>query len=182
MSYLELTDEQLVIVVRERDKEAYGEILRRYETKLAHYLRKFINHSAELEDVLQDVFIKAFKNLYAFDTEQKFSSWIFRIAHNEAINNIKKRRKERLVLGENEWEVVDDKIDLSREIDRKITESQVAAALAKLKEKYREPLILFYFEERSYEEISDILKMPVNTVGTLISRGKKELKELVQKQ
>jgi len=182
MSYTEFTDEQLVVIVREKDREAYGEILRRYETKLSHYLRKFINHSAELEDVLQDVFIKAFRNLNAFDEEQKFSSWIFRIAHNEAINNIKKRRSEQLVLDDKEWEVVDDKIDFGREVDRTITQKQVAAALLKLKEKYREPLILFYFEERSYEEISDILKIPVNTVGTFISRGKKELKELLKKQ
>lgn len=182
MSYLKLTDEQLVVVVREDDKEAYGEIVQRYQTKLAHYLGKFINHSAELEDVLQEVFIKAFRNLYSFDTKQKFSSWIFRIAHNEAINNIKKRKNEKLILDEHEWEVVDEKIDLSREVDRKISREQIAVALGKLKEKYREPIILFFFEEKSYEEISDILKIPTSTVGTLISRGKKELQVFFKKQ
>lgn len=182
MSYTELTDEQLAVVVRESDKEAYGEIVRRYQTKLAHYLRKFINHSAELEDVLQDVFIKAFRNLNSFNAEQKFSSWIFRVAHNEAINNIKKRKNEKLILDEGEWEIVDTKIDLGKEIDHTITQKQMSDALAGLKDKYREPIILFYFEEKSYEEISDILKIPTSTVGTLISRGKRSLKELVKKQ
>jgi len=181
MSLSELSDEELVVVVREKDKEAYGELIKRYQTKLSHYLRKFINNSAELEDVLQDVFIKAFRNLNSFDTEQKFSSWIFRITHNEAINNIKKRKNERLLLDENEWDVVDEKIDLGRELDGKITGEQVAVALTKLKEKYRDPIVLFFFEEKTYEEISDILKIPVNTVGTFISRGKKHLKDLLKK-
>ena len=181
MSYLELTDEQLVVVVREQNKEAYSEIVQRYQTKLAHYLRKFINHSAELEDVLQDVFIKAYRNLNSFDTKQKFSSWIFRVAHNEAINNIKKRKNEKLILDEHEWEVVDEKINLGRDLDRSITKEQIIVALGKIKEKYREPIILFFFEEKSYEEISDILKIPTSTVGTLISRGKKNLKEFLKK-
>ena len=181
MSYIELSDEELVVVVREKDKEAYGEIIRRYETRLTHYLRKFINHSAELEDVLQEVFIKTFRNLYAFNTKQKFSSWIFRIAHNEAINNIKKRKKEQLILDENEWEVVDEKIDLTKNIDRGFAREKITTAIMQLKEKYREPLILFFFEEKTYEEIGDILKIPINTVGTLIARGKKNLKEILEK-
>lgn len=181
MSYLELTDEQLVVVVRTEDKEAYGEIIRRYQVKLAHYLRKFINHSAELEDVLQDVFIKAYRNLNSFNTNQKFSSWIFRVTHNEAINNIKKRKNEKLILDEHEWEVADEKINLSREVDRVISKEQIISALGKIKEKYREPIILFFFEEKSYEEISDILKIPTSTVGTLISRGKNSLKEFLKK-
>jgi RNA polymerase sigma-70 factor (ECF subfamily) len=181
MSYSELSDEQLVVIVCEKDKEAYSEIVRRYQAKLAHYLRKFINHSAELEDVLQDVFIKAYRNLYSFDVKQKFSSWIFRVAHNEAINNIKKRKNERLVLDEYEWELMDEKIDLSREVDQTIARERIIVALGKTKERYREPIILFFFEEKSYEEISDILKIPTSTVGTLILRGKEKLRELLKK-
>lgn len=181
MSLSELSDERLVVIVREKDREAYGELIKRYQSKLSHYLRKFINNSAELEDVLQDVFIKAFRNLNSFNTEQKFSSWIFRITHNEAINNIKKRKNERLSLDENEWEIVDEKIDLDAELDKKISNKQIADAIVRLKDKYRDPIILFFFEGKTYEEISDILKIPINTVGTFILRGKKHLKDLLTK-
>jgi len=177
----DLTDEQLVELVRTKDQELYSEVIRRYQTKLTHYLRKFINNSAELEDVLQDVFIKAFRNLNAFNTKQKFSSWIFRIAHNEAINNIKKYKNEKLILDENEWEVIDEKIDLAESLDKKFSREKIVEAIMLLKEKYRVPIILFFFEEKTYEEISDILRMPVNTVGTLISRGKKNLQEILTK-
>lgn len=73
----ELTDEQLVEVVRSKNQELYGEVIKRYQTKLVHYLKKFIHSDDELKDVLQDVFIKAFRNLYSFDTSKRFSPWIY---------------------------------------------------------------------------------------------------------
>ncbi len=86
----DLADEQLVGIIREEDKELYSEIIKRYNQKLSHYLRKFIYDPDGLEDVLQVVFIKAYRNLYGFNIKNRFSSWIYRIAHNEAINYLKK--------------------------------------------------------------------------------------------
>lgn len=177
-----LNDEQIVEIARTSNKEMYGEIIRRYQTKLSHYLRKFINNSAELEDVLQEVFIKAYKNLHGFNTKQKFSSWIYRIAHNEAINNIKKRAWENLFLDEKELEIVDKKIDLASACDSALIKKAVAKGLASMREKYRQPMLLYFFEEKTYEEISDILKIPTSTAGTLLSRGKKILKEFLEKE
>lgn len=182
MNPSDLSDEQIVEIVRTNDKELYSEIIRRYQVKLSHYLRKFINHSAELEDVLQDVFIKAYKNLYGFNTKQKFSSWIYRIAHNEAINNIKKRAREYLFLDEEEFDIIDKKIDSVSGLDSALARRAIEKCLTLMKNKYREPLLLFFFEEKTYEEISDILKMPTSTVGTLLSRGKKILKEFLKKE
>lgn len=171
------TDEQLVVQIREKDKELYSEIIRRYETKLSHYLRKFFRNQDELEDVLQEVFIKVYRNLYGFDVDKKFSSWIYRITHNEAINYLKKNSKKNISLDETEWDIVDEKFDLNEHIDNKQVREKVSKGLSELKEKYREPLILYYFEQKSYEEISDILRLPRNTVGVLILRGKEKLKE-----
>lgn len=176
------TDEQLVVQVREADKELYGEIIRRYQTRLAHYLRKFVRDRDELEDVLQNVFIKAYRNLYGFDVNKKFSPWLYRIAHNEALNHIKKYAKEVISLDEAEWELVDNKMRLAENIDAKLTKERVEKALVGMKEKYRAPLILYFFEQKSYEEISDVMRIPVNTVGTLIMRGKNQLKEFLSKQ
>ena len=170
------TDEQLVVEIRENNKELYSEIMRRYQTKLSHYLKKFFRSQDELDDVLQEVFIKAYKNLYGFDVDKKFSSWIYRIAHNEALNYLKKHSKEINVEME-ELEIVDDKLDLKDKIDHAFLKERIERALSSLKLKYREPLILYFFEQKSYEEITDILRVPRNTVGTLIARGKKQLKE-----
>lgn len=174
---LNFTDEQLVVEIRENDKELYSEIIRRYQTKLSHYLRKFFRNQDELEDVLQEVFIKVYRNLYGFDIEKKFSSWIYRITHNEAINHLKKNSNKNISLDEQEWEIVDNKFNLNDHIDKKQLREKITKGLFELKEKYREPLILYYFEQKSYEEISDILRLPRNTVGVLIMRGKEKLKE-----
>ncbi len=177
MKLSNMTDEQLVETIRENDSETYSQIIKRYEIKISHYLRKFINDADELEDVLQDVFIKAYRNLFAFDTSKKFSSWIYRIAHNEAVNHLKKNTKIKVSLDEVEYKIVDEKIDLNGHVDKMFLKNKISEIMGNIELKYREPLILFYFEQKTYEEISDILRMPISTVGTLISRGKKMLKE-----
>ncbi len=174
-----LTDEQLVQVVCQKDQEMYVEIIRRYDFKLRNYLRRFVGNNDELEDVLQETFIKTFRNLNDFDTKRKFSSWIYRITHNEAINHLK--RKSFLSLDEHDYELLDTKVDFQRDIDQKLLTQSLTTSLSKLKEKYRSPLILFYLEEKSYEEISDILQLPKNTVGTLIKRGKEQLKKIINR-
>ncbi|OGH94298.1 MAG: hypothetical protein A2538_01920 [Candidatus Magasanikbacteria bacterium RIFOXYD2_FULL_41_14] len=174
-----LSDEELVVAVREKDKDLYAEIIRRYQIKLAHYLRKFISHPDELEDVLQEVFIKVYRNLNDFDISRKFSSWIYRIAHNEALNHLKKYRKELIAVDSEELQIMDDKLDVANIADRNLLKIDVRRALSMLKLKYRDPIILYFFEQKSYEEISDILHLPKNTVGTLIARGKSELKNFL---
>lgn len=178
MENQELSDENLVEIIREKDKELYIEIINRYKDKLSRYLRKFISNPDELEDVLQVVFIKVYKNLYGFDVGQKFSSWIYRITHNEAINQIKANRNH-ISLDDVEYKIIDESINIDRKIDDTILRKEINNGFDKLDLKYKEPLILFYFEQKSYEEISDILRIPKNTVGVLISRGKKMLKGIL---
>ena len=173
----DLSDEQIIGKVLEDNKDIYIEIIKRYEKKLSHYLHKFISDQDEIEDVLQVVFIKTYKNLYGFDQNKKFSSWIYRIAHNEAVNYLKKKKASKICLDDVEYKLVDEKVDLNSGIDNNFLKKDIEKILGSLKLKYREPLILFFFEGKSYEEISDILRIPKNTVGTLILRGKKLIKE-----
>jgi len=176
----DLSDEQIIEKILKDDKDIYREIIKRYEKKLSHYLRKFICDQDEIEDVLQVVFIKTYKNLYGFDQEKKFSSWIYRIAHNEAVNYLKKKRSTKICLDDIEYKLVDDKVNLNEGIDKSFLKKDIEKIISSLKHKYREPLLLFFFEEKSYEEISDILRIPKNTVGTLILRGKKQIKESLE--
>ena len=172
-----MTDEEIIQEIVSKNPETFVEIIRRYREKLSHYLRKFINNNDEIEDVLQIVFIKTYRNLNGFDPKRKFSSWIYRITHNEAINHLKKNKRVKICLDDVEYKIIDENINISESIDRKILKSEIEKAISCLNIKYKEPIILFYFEEKSYEEISDILKIPKSTVGTLILRGKKHMKD-----
>lgn len=179
MNLKEMTDEEIVKVVREENKNLYTEIIKRYELKLSHYLRKFTRNQDELDDILQTVFLKAYENLYGFDVSKKFSSWIYRIAHNEAINQIKKN-KVKINLESVEYKILDEKAGIISKLEKDFINKSVSEALSKLSSKYRDPLILFYLEDNSYEEISDILRINKNTVGILIMRGKQKLKEYLK--
>jgi len=172
------SDQEIIRQITEENKDLFSEVIERYQKPLFRYIYRLGHFSSdECEDILQETFIKVYKNLRAFDLKRKFSSWIYRIAHNETINYIKKRKKE-VSLEENNFdEVLPDNTDLFQELEVKEKFKKVKKEIYKLEIKYREVLILRYFQQKSYEEISDILRKPVNTVGTLISRAKKNLKE-----
>lgn len=181
-----LSDEQIVeLVLQNEDNFLY--LMERYEKKLFWYTKKLSNiPNEDIEDIIQTVFIKVYRNLNSFDQSLKFSSWIYRIMHNEVISFYRKNKKiiNSTVDFEIEETVLDNIIydhDIEREIDQKKLQKNILQALAKLDFKYREVIILKYLEEKSYEEIADILKKPVNTIGTLINRAKKQLFKIIDK-
>ncbi len=186
LSTKDLSDEELVEKIRSEDNELYAEIVRRYQQKLYHYLRYLTNRPSEAEDLLQNVFIKAYRNLFGFDTKKKFSSWIYRIAHNEGINFLKKTaRKKQISLEslENIGFSPKSKADSVEDVFiKKEIRERVKQCLDELEARYREPLVLYYFEDKSYREISDILRVPTKTVGTFIFRGKRILKAICEKK
>ncbi len=179
----ELTDSELAEIVRSFDQERYGEIIERYQGKLFAYLYRLIGSRDEAQDILQDVFLKAYRNLQSYDSARKFSSWIYRIAHNEAVNFIKRKSLKRFI----PWEDIaatKDKMDMASFEDgadkawlRKEIGKEVNFALDEMPFKYKQVLILRYYSDKSYEEIGEILGKPVNTVGTLISRAKRSLSQ-----
>jgi len=175
-----LTDNELVELIK-KNPDIYKEITRRYQGKLFAYLYRLIGDKDEAEDLLQNVFIKSYRNLESYDVNRKFSSWIYRIAHNEAVNFIKRKSLKRFISIESVTSVK-DKIDSASVEDnaheswiRKETSREVDDAIKKLPFKYRQVLVLRYYSDKSYEEISEILGKPVNTVGTLIKRAKDKL-------
>jgi RNA polymerase sigma-70 factor, ECF subfamily len=179
----ELTDNELIEVIRKNDQERYSEIVERYQTKLFVYIYRLVGNKEEAEDLLQDVFVKAYKNLNSYDISRKFSSWIYRIAHNESVNYIKRKSLKKFI----SFETITsskDKLDSSSEEEgadkawiRKEVSKEVSEAIGRLPFKYKQVLTLRYYSDQSYEEIAEILGKPVNTVGTLINRAKKKLVE-----
>lgn len=182
-----LPDNELVALVREKNAEKYAEIIQRYQGKLFAYLYRLVGNREEAEDLLQNVFIKAYINLHSYDCSRKFSSWIYRISHNEAVNYLKRKSLKRLIYWEDISSTKDKLKSCSAEEgadkawERKETNREVNEAIGRLPIKYKQVLLLRYFSDSSYEEIGEILDKPVNTVGTLINRAKKKLQEEINK-
>lgn len=177
-----LTDEDLVLMTLEQANN-FTYLVRRYQAKLLGYIRRISGVSLEeAEDLLQEIFIKMYTHLNSFDTSLKFSSWAYRIAHNHVISSFRKRKSRpgELSLDADEQLVAKlaSNFDLEVELDNLFLREHITSIFGKLDVKYREVLVLKYFEEKSYDEISDILKKPVGTIGTLINRAKKHFIQL----
>lgn len=156
-------------------------LVNRYKQRFFYYLKAFAGfRNDEIEDVIQNSFIKIYKNLNNFDSKLKFSSWAYRIVHNEAIDEIRRQKRSNLPLFP-ELEIPDDKNDLMEDLDEKFEKKIVMQVLQELKDDYREVLVLRFFEDRDYKEISDILRRPLGTVCTLISRAKNQFKNKYKK-
>lgn len=161
----------------------FGHIVDRYQDKLARYIHRLgVRNPDDRDDVLQEIFVKVYRNLNGFDETLSFSAWIYRIAHNEAISWYRKRRvrpEGNLVQdGESLLEALaSDVTDTEVSFDQGLNADEVSKALQEVPEKYRDVLILRFYEQLSYEEIADVLKLPVGTVGTYVHRGKSALKD-----
>ena len=169
------------------NKENFYYLIKRYELKLSRYIRRLTNVSQEeSEDILQDIFIKLYRNLNGFNQNLKFSSWIYRIAHNEIINHYHKNKSRskmfNLNLDNNDIYNLDEFISVTDDIDNQLISHEnaekIREVLSKLPNKYSEVLILRYLEEKKYDEISDILRKPPGTVATLINRAKFKFKKV----
>lgn len=175
------TDSELAVRSRTGDEPAFQELVSRYQEKLSLYLRHLTLGPDESKDLVQEVFIKAYRALPSFDGRRRFSPWIYRIAHNEAMNYLKRKNRRKVV----SWEDISDsadELDASRHTatpeDLWANEEEremVKRGLVQLSEPYREVLILRYYLDKSYAEMSEILGKPENTVASTLSRAKKKL-------
>lgn len=175
------SDEILAGKIAGGESGLMSEIIDRYESKLRRYIIRMTGNRDECDDILQDVFIKCFTNIKSFDTSQRFSPWIYRIAHNETINKLRKKRgvpfsqldTPEYGFGEN----LPSKFDTHKEVSDQHDHSQVREIISGLPPAHREVLVLYFYDELSYAEISDILRIPISSVGVKISRAKELLKK-----
>lgn len=175
------TDEEIVALVLQ-DKDYYEYLIKRYEKKLTRYIGRIANFRAEdIEDILQEVLIKAYLNLNDFDSHLKFSSWIYRICHNEVISFWRKKKPvtNNIQLFENSLKLAITS-PIYQELEIKLNKNKIEEILEQMPLNFREVIVLRYFEERDYTEMSDILKVPVATVGTLLRRAKISFKKIAE--
>jgi RNA polymerase sigma-70 factor (ECF subfamily) len=177
--------DEMIVKSALKDKEQFGVLMDRYEAKLRRYIARLgVRNTDDQLDVLQDIFLKVYRNLNGFDPKLKFSSWIYRIAHNEAISAYRKKnvRPEGHLVADSEeiLSFVSGSLEMADEtFDKTINADEVNQALLKIDKKYSEVLLLRFFEHKEYDEISDILQIPIGSVGTLIHRGKKQLATVI---
>jgi len=178
------TDESIASRVQGGDFEAFAELVERYESKLMRYARKFLRDPDDAKDIVQEVFIKAYENIQSFDAARRFSPWIYRIAHNEFVNAIKKRARGP-ILGI-DLDVVFPYLTAGETADdtalERDTKEMLEKFLDELDPKYREPLILYYLEGLSYKDMADILHIPMSTVGVRLARGKSQLQKIAARK
>jgi RNA polymerase sigma-70 factor, ECF subfamily len=178
IDYKKLADEELVSLVRDQDQELYRYLIDRYQAKLLRYA-VYLTDDDRAADVVQEAFIKAFVNLQSFNTKKKFSSWLYRITHNEAMNILNHHKQEVSILQDVDFA---SEIDLEDDLIKKELVSRAKKCLAQMPVIYKEVLTLYYLEEQSYEEIGDILRIAIGTVGTRLNRAKIIMKKICQKQ
>jgi RNA polymerase sigma-70 factor (ECF subfamily) len=153
---------------------AFQEIVRRYERPVFNLIARIVRDPALAEDVAQDAFVKAFRNLGGFDITRRFSSWIFRIANNAAVDAVRRRRAN---------PVIDAKVPeplaspVPDQVETAALASAIDRAISALRPEWRAVVVLRYEEGLSYEEIAEALGIPEGTVKTFVHRARKELAE-----
>jgi RNA polymerase sigma-70 factor, ECF subfamily len=181
---VENTDEEIAARVQSGDIDSFSILVSRYETKISRYARKFLSGPDDVKDIVQDVFVKVYVNIKSFDVKQRFSPWIYRIAHNEFVNALKKKKSEKLSFIDFDvlfpHPVASEAADA--DVDRNDLRRLLNQSLEKIPAKYREPLVLYYFEEMSYLEIANIMHLPTSTVGIRLQRAKSILRKAVEQE
>lgn len=173
------TDEQITQLVKRGDNQAFGFLVEKYEASIKRYARKFTQDPETINDIAQTVFLKAFSHINSFNPKLKFSSWLYRIAHNELVNFLKKKKELPLFDFDTFWpHLSPGKKELENETEKIMMKETFEKCLAKIPAKYREVINFYYLENLSYEEIAEILHAPASTVGVRLKRGKAVLKKL----
>ena len=184
-----MEDIELVERALRGSQEAYREILRRYERPVFSLVLRMVRDRTVAEDLAQEAFVKGFSKLDTFDPKRKFSSWLFKIAHNGTIDYLRKQRETVLSLDAAD----DDSQPLSAQLvdteagtpedsaHRSDIRGALTAAIDSLRPEYREVVVLRYIEGAAYQEISEITDLPLGTVKTYIHRARKQMATALRK-
>ncbi len=186
-----LEDDKLVKKAIGGQEGAYKRLVDKYERALFFHILKMVKDREQVEDLVQETFVKAFDNLNTYNTNYAFSTWLYRIATNHTIDYLRKKKLKTLSIddpvktkdGEMEMQLPDESAGTDRDIIRKQRQKIVQQAIQDLPEKYRKVIELRHMEEKSYQEISDVLDKPLGTVKAHIFRARELLyKELKDKK
>jgi RNA polymerase sigma-70 factor (ECF subfamily) len=192
--FLDLTnlpDADVVALAQQGREPAYRELLRRYERPVFSLVFRMVRDRTVAEDLAQDTFIKILNHIDRYRPEFKFSSWLFKIANNVAIDHLRKRQLDTISMDGSPHAATAAEIEATRfdladktesaleEMEAKELGSAIERAVAQLRPEYRSCILLRHVEGRSYEEIAATLDLPLGTVKTFIHRARHQLRELL---
>jgi RNA polymerase sigma-70 factor (ECF subfamily) len=176
-----IDDEDLIKQFQEGNLYAFDLIVQRYKDQLLNFAFRFLGNSEEAEDVVQETFLRLYRNKHAYRRIAKFSTWIYTIAGNLAKTELRKRKRRKLVsisdLGydEKEFEIEDVHADTERDVDGLLKEEIIQRAIDELPPRFRQIIILRDIQELSYEEVGAIMKIPLGTVKSRVNRARLKL-------
>jgi RNA polymerase sigma-70 factor (ECF subfamily) len=178
------SDEELVAAVLKGDREGFGALVERYQGRLVNYLFRLLRNPEDAHDLAQEVLIKVYQVLDRYDPQYKFSTWLFRIAQNAAIDQIRRRRLKLVSLriededGEGrDWELPAPERGPYGDLRNRERAGAIQQAIDGLPWEYRELILLRHYGELPYEEIARLKQMPLGTVKNKLFRGRQMLKE-----
>jgi len=184
----EATDQAVVAAATGGDEAAYRELVRRYERPVFSLIYRMVRNRELAEDLSQETFIKVLNALASYRPEYKFSSWVFKIANNAAIDHLRRRELDTLSLEGSPHADTAEKVEATAlqigekaesaldAVANKELGGEIERAIAKLRPEYRTCILLRHVEGRPYEEIAEILDLPLGTVKTYIHRARNELR------
>ena len=186
-----IEDDKLVADALSGNEASYQKLVNKYDRPIYFHIRKMIKEQEMVEDLVQEVFIKAFKNLETYSNEYAFSTWLYRIATNHTIDYLRKRKLQTFSIndpirtkdGEMEVQLPDETYSTDQPIIKKERKAIVQNAIQNLPEKYRKVIEMRHMEELSYDEIAVELDLPLGTVKAHIFRARELLyKALIDKK
>lgn len=183
-------DEALVQRVLAGDPDSFGELIRRYQGRLVNTLYRLVGQLDDAHDLAQEVFMRVYQALDRFDPRYRFSTWIFRVAHNAAIDHLRRRRvRPRAVsltdsaIGDESapgLDLPDEAPDPGAQLERSQGGAEVRRILARLPWEYRELLVLRHYGELSYEEIAQLKNLPLGTVKNKLFRARQMVRQQLE--
>jgi RNA polymerase sigma-70 factor (ECF subfamily) len=175
----ERTDAELVAACLAGESRAFEELVRKYQQPIYNLALRMVREPEDAEDIAQTVFVKAYEKLDSYDPSHQFFSWIYRIGINESINFSKKKKRleeyESGVSGFRE-ETPEDEVNVDDLSER------IGDAIMMLKVDYRMVIVLKHFHDYSYQEMSEVLGIPVKTVKSRLFSARQQLKEILQSE
>lgn len=178
------SDEEMVAAILRGDRALYADLVGRYQGRLVNFLNRLLRNAEDAHDLAQEVFLKVYQALDRFDPRYRFSTWIFRVAQNAAIDQIRRQRLRLVPMtreggdGEDrEWDFPSAGPTPYADLRNRERGDAIAEAIAGLPWEYRELILLRHYGELSYDEIATLKKMPLGTVKNKLFRGRQLLKE-----
>jgi len=191
LDYAQLDDRELAAQACEGRQRAFRELLSRYERPVFSLVFRMVRDREVAEDVAQEAFVKAFNAIHTYNPSYKFSSWIFKVANNMAIDRLRKRELDTVSIHGSPTANSPEEEERSRitltdrgeapdeYVENRELGGQIEEAMGRLRPEYRTAVLLRHVEGHSYDEVSEIMDVPLGTVKTYIPRGRAELKEML---